>query len=175
MSGSKPKVKSFKLPDEIFGSTDVRRVQRELEDVDNFFHQAKLRSPGSFMAPPKTTASLNALFEVNQANILSRHSRSNIIDILNQLDEQPAAIHISFPSEPAPSFLKQIVVWSRQNLHPYLLVNTGIQPSLLIGCYVRTNNKVFDMSLRNRFKQSKPILINSIHAAVAKKAGDGDG
>lgn len=170
MSAEKSKTKPFKLPDDIFGSADVRRALRELEAVDDFFHQANLRTPGTPITPPKTTNSLNSLFEVNNSNVLNKRQRANVLEILKKLDSRAAAIHISFSAEPPPGFLKPIVIWARQNLHPYLLVNTGLQPSLIIGCSVRTQNKVFDLSLRKRFQSSKNILVQSIERASSSKA-----
>lgn len=162
MSEEKVQKVAFKLSDQIVGTTDLRRVTRELEKIDDFIYQSNIRTPGTPVDRPRTTKILESLFELNGLSILEDSSRKSMLRVLKRLDEKAPVIHISFATEPSYGFMQKIVVWVRKNINPYLMVNTGLQPSIIVGCNVRTTNKVFDMSLRNRFVASKPIIIEKI-------------
>ena len=71
-------------------------------------------------------------------------------------------MHISFAADPSASFTEKIVAWFRENIHPNILVQIGLQPNIAAGCVVRTANKIFDFSLRENFNQSQQSLIDAI-------------
>lgn len=152
----------FQLLDRIGSSIDLRRIIRELEMADDYFYQANLRAPGVSNTPPKTTKLMNDLFALNSLSILDARSRQNILTMLKKLETKAPAAHISFAVEPSSGFMEKIVVWARKNIHPHLLIDVGLQPSVIVGCNLRSTNKVFDMSLRNRFETSKYILTDRI-------------
>ena len=110
---------SLQLTPDIITALELNRVIRELENLDDFLHQANLK-----------------------------------------LKEKK--VHISFAVEPSPRVIRKIVLWMRENIHPQVVVEIGVQPTISVGCIVRTTNKVFDMSLRNRFSSSKTILIGLV-------------
>jgi hypothetical protein len=164
MSKEKKPPKSFKLqlPDRIAGSSDLAKTQRELEKVDDFLYQTNLRMPGRPVTLPKSSKMLDDLAEINGVSLLEETNRKKLLEALASLAESSPAIHISFASEPSNSFLEKIVSWSRENIHPYVLVNVGLQPSVIVGCELRTTNKVFDMSLRNKFEQMHDVLVKKL-------------
>ncbi|MBW3569285.1 hypothetical protein KY385_04110 [Candidatus Parcubacteria bacterium] len=168
-----PKKVAFKLSDRVVGTTDLRRILHELETIDDFLYQANLRPPGTSLPPPKTTKLLADLFEHNGAQILDRRSRENMLTVLKKLAAKAPVMHISFAVEANPVFIEKIVAWARKNINPYVLLDVGLQPSVIVGCNLRTTNKVFDMSLRNRFDTSKYILNEKIEKMG--KTGDGNG
>ena len=170
---SEPKKVKFKLSDKIVGTVDLRRILRELQTIDDFLYQANLRTPGTATAAPKTTKLLEHLFETNNAQILDKRSRANMLTILKRLDAKAPVMHISFAVEATPAFSEKIVAWIRQNIHSYALVNLGLQPTVIVGCNVRTTNKVFDMSLRKHFANSKYILNDKIKKMADSEAKNG--
>jgi hypothetical protein len=162
MSEQQNKKAHFKLINQIYGVPDMGKLAAELEEIDNFLYQANLRKPGTSLAPPRTTKILERLFELNKQSILDEKQRKNMLNILHKLHDHAPTVHISFAVEPSPVFMEKIVTWFRLNIHPYLMVNTGLQPSVVVGCTLRTSNKIFDMSLRNRFLMSKQILMKKM-------------
>ncbi len=69
------------------------------------------------------------------------------------------------------------MTWLRQNIHPYVMVTVGVQPTIAAGCIVRSTNKYFDFSLRENFAGNRDILLNAISeqsvaptSAVAKES-----
>lgn len=164
MSEEKTKVNDskFRLPERITGTAHLVQATRELEKVDDFLYQTHLRTPGRPVALPKSNKILDDLAEVNNVNLLNEASRKKLLEVLEQLAEKAPVIHISFASEPSNDFLEKVVGWCRVNLHPYVLVNVGLQPSAIVGCEVRTTNKVFDMSLRNKFEEMRKVLLKKL-------------
>ena len=153
---------SLQLTPDIITALELNRVIRELENLDDFLHQANIRTPGSSMSLPKTTKLLEGLAEANGFSLLDTVHRKHLIGKLRNLKLKVKKVHISFAVEPSPRVIRKIVLWMRENIHPQVVVEIGVQPTISVGCIVRTTNKVFDMSLRNRFSSSKTILIGLV-------------
>lgn len=167
MSKEKKDGKDFKLklPNRIAGSSDLAKTQRELEKVDDFLYQTNIRMPGRPVTLPKSSKMLDDLAEVNGLSLLEAADRKKLLEALEKLSQNSSVMHISFASEPSNSFLEKIVSWSRENIDPFVLVNVGMQPSVIVGCEVRTTNKVFDMSLRSKFEKMHDVLVKKLEEA----------
>jgi hypothetical protein len=166
MNKEKKENKNFKLklPNRIAGTSDLAKTQRELEKVDDFLYQTNIRMPGRPVTLPKSSKMLDDLAEINSISLLEATDRRELLQALEKLSETASVMHISFAAEPSNSFLEKIVDWARANIDPFVLVNVGLQPSVIVGCEVRTTNKVFDLSLRNKF--------GHMHDVLAKKLGE---
>lgn len=150
--------KIFMLTPEVVSNLDIGRLIREAEKLDDFLYQTTLRSPGTSMAMPKTTRTLERLAEANGISMAEATHRKHLIGNLRALRTSGRRLHISFAVEPSPAVVQKIVAWMRANIDPNLIIEVGIQPNISVGCVVRTTNKIFDMSLRSRFKNSKQKL-----------------
>lgn len=151
------------LPAGVVSRSDVSKALREIDKINDYFHQASIRgsSPSDM---PTLSRSLNALAEANQLNIIHADHRSVLKEFLTRLKSKAPVIHISFPSEASPAFIAKILGWFRTEVHPHVVLHVGLQPELAAGCVVRTTNRMFDFSLRKRFEQSKKKLLESIEA-----------
>lgn len=156
--GETEKTQEFDLTLNIVSTLELARVIRELEKLDDFLHQANLRSGGQPTTIPKTTRSLEAVAEANKQSLLNAENRNQLLTDLKELKVKAKKVHISFAVEPSPVVLQKIAAWLRQHVDNNLLVDVGVQPTISVGCIVRTTNKVFDMSLRNRFRERRPLL-----------------
>lgn len=152
----------LKLPDSLISLSDLSKTIREVEEVDDFMLQAKARAPGNPVSLPKTGQSLEDLSEINGISLLDQTQRSNLQQALNSILDNPVKIHISFAATPSTSFLREIIAWLRQNVHAAAMIEVGLQPSIAAGCIVRTTNKVFDLSLRDRFKMNRQMLSEAL-------------
>lgn len=149
---------AFQLTPDVITTVELSRITREAESLDEFLYQVKLRSPGANVTVPKTTHVLEKVAEANGLSLLNATHRKHLIGNLRALAVNGKKIHISFAVEPAPAIVQKIVIWLRTNIHSNIIVEVGVQPTISVGCIVRTTNKVFDMSLRHRFGGSKKIL-----------------
>jgi hypothetical protein len=155
------------LPTTIVAPADVLRIIRELTALDDFLHQASLRKGGAPAKVPVTSRNLEAIVALYGLNLLQAADRTKLLKTLDHIRLTSPQVHISFAADPSPQFTDKIVNWLRQNIHPMLLVQIGLQPSIAAGCIVRTTNKQFDFSLRQHFTDSRPLLVQKIKEAVA--------
>lgn len=155
--------KRFTIPDTVFGPTEVRRLARELDALEEYLTQAKLRQSGKTQAAlPRTSHLLETLAEENRLNLLKREDREHLAGFLRDLTKHAPVLHISFASDPSAAFTAKIVSWLRRHIHPHTLLRVGLQPTIVAGCTVRTNNKWFDFSLRHRFAESQKLLVEAL-------------
>lgn len=156
----------LKLPPNIVGQVDIVRLSRELAALDDFFVSAKARAGGSPMTLPKLSKSLDGLSKENKVNLLDEKSRQDLGDQLDRVYKEAPNFHISFAVEASPKVLERILVWFRANIHPQLLLQVGLQPTIAAGCMLRTTNKIFDMSLRSRMTTQTNYLTELIKGAA---------
>lgn len=143
---------------------DIGRLAKEAEAIDNFLQNASVRQPGTAVQLPKTSNLFDELVNTNRINLLQAADRQYLLKFLEELRVKAPTIHISFSTDPSSSFQVQLITWIRQQLHPYMLLRIGLQPSIGAGCMVRSTNKVFDFSLRQRFTDKKSALVELLHA-----------
>lgn len=153
----------FALPSSVAGPADVNRLLRDAEDLDEYLRQAAIRKGGDAMRLPKIPEMLEDVSTANGLNLLQETDRQLVIGFLKNVQLKSPVVHVSFAAEPSAAFTAKIVQWMRQNIHPLLLVQIGLQPSIAAGCTVRTTNKVFDMSLRASLLRSRQVLVDAIN------------
>ncbi|HVS78775.1 MAG TPA: F0F1 ATP synthase subunit delta [Candidatus Saccharimonadales bacterium] len=156
----------LKLPTLLVSHVDVARLIRELENLDEFFTEAKIRNVGTSMQLPKLSRMMDQLASSNSVNLLDEQDRAKLLAALKKIYDQAPKMHISFAAEPSPKAFEKILVWLRENIDPHTLVQIGLQPAIAAGCVVRTPNKVFDMSLRSALTKQQPYLVQLIKGAV---------
>lgn len=158
---------AIKLPKRLVTSVDLSRSLRELKNLDDSLNQAAIRAPGTSVSLPKTSATLEELATANNVSLLDKNQREQLVGVLSAFSVHAPRIHMSFAVEPSAQFLDKMITWLRANINPVLLLEVGLQPTLAAGCTVRTQNKIFDLSLRNRFIEQRQKLIESIEAVAA--------
>lgn len=149
----------LRLPVLVFGVVEVRRLKRELEALEQFMHQARLRQAGKQPALPRLSRLLDALAEDNHLNLLQPADRKKLQEFLRHVEHEAPIIHMSFATDPSSAVTAKLVSWLRTNIDPSVLLDIGLQPTIAAGCVVRTNNKIFDLSLRERFKDAQGLLL----------------
>lgn len=156
-----PSSKNLVLPMEIISRTHLSRCLREIEKVDDYFHQASIRG-SSNQELPDVSRELDGLMSANGLNLLQADDRDKMKSFLARLKSKAPVVHMSFPSEAGSAFLGKLLVWYRREAHPYTVLHVGLQPELAAGCTVRTTNKQYDFSFRKRFEKSKSKLIEQL-------------
>lgn len=160
----------LKLPLSITSRIDIARVMRELHSLDDFLVQAAVRATGQPMQLPKLSRQLEEVTSVNQFSLLDESNRKELYAKLNTMLSKCPQLHISFAAEPSPKAMARILLWLRESIHPQILVVVGLQPTIAVGCAVRTPNLFFDLSMRQYLAQQEPYLAQLIKEA-ARSAG----
>ncbi|HEX5448300.1 MAG TPA: F0F1 ATP synthase subunit delta [Candidatus Saccharimonadales bacterium] len=159
-------MEQLRLPSAVVSPSDIARMMRELNGLDDFFVDAETRKAGTTVKLPKLTRSLDQLARDNGINLLQEAERSKLMESLKTVSRQAPNLHISFAVEPSPKSLEKILIWMRRNIHPQTLLSVGLQPAIAAGCVLRTPNKVFDMSLRNALNRQTSYLSQLIKGAA---------
>jgi F0F1-type ATP synthase delta subunit len=159
----------FILPATFVSPGDINRVLRELDGVNDFFIGAAARQAGTPVRPPRVTYLLEQLARDNKYNLLEESNRLDMQAKLQRIVKISPTLHISFAAEPSPRVLDAIINWMRSNIHPYALLQVGLQPSIAAGCVLRTPNRIFNMSLSRYLDEQESYLRNLIHGATDAK------
>jgi len=156
------------LPTLVFGVVEIHRLQRELEALEEYMQQASLRKDASKNpeALPRISRLLDALASENSCNLLKKAERDRLSIFLRTVSESAPTIHMSFATDPSAAFTAKVVSWLRINIHPLVLLQLGLQPSIAAGTIIRTTNHVFDLSLRRHFDAQKAQLIVSLEGSA---------
>lgn len=151
------------LPNIAVGRADVVRLQRELEALGDYLHQAALRKTApNDIKLPKTSRLLDEFAALNKLNLLHREDHDAALAGLRAIVEHGPKLHVSFSAEPSSAFLAKLVGWLRDNIDHAVLVQVGLQPNIAAGCIVRTPNRQFDLSLGQSFKQHRELLMSQL-------------
>ncbi|HET7320707.1 MAG TPA: hypothetical protein VFI84_03950 [Candidatus Saccharimonadales bacterium] len=153
------------LPLLVISPSDVSRLARELEGLNDYLHQAGLRKGGEAVKLPRTSRMLDELATANGLSFLQAGDREKAAAFLSETAKSSPVVTMSFAAEPSSAFLAKVVTWLRQNIHPSLLLRVGLQPTIAAGFTLRTTNKYFDFSLRQHFDEQRPLLIEKLRSA----------
>lgn len=159
------------LPERLTSSVDLARLIRELSALDESLRQAKIRKPGAPTQLSRSSQTLEELARVNNVHLTDDVQRTQLLELLTAFQAHAPRVHMGLATEPTAAFTRKIVIWMRANIHPLVLLEVGLQPTIAAGCTIRTNNKFFDMSLRNHFANNRELLIQKI-TEIGQKAED---
>lgn len=155
----------MQLPMGVVTRADVGRLAGEAEALDNFLNQAAVRTPGTSVQMPKVSNLFEEFNALNNLNLLDKTHRAQGYAFLQKLRTEAPVVHVSFNTDPSALFLQKLITWIRQQLHPFVLLQIGLNPGIGAGCMLRTTNKFFDFSLRQRFNDQRPLLISKLRDA----------
>ena len=151
------------LPLSIISPVDVSRVSRELAAYDEYYHQKTLKKTENDDAKlPKTSQLLDNILELNMLDLTDESDRKSLKMFLDFIKEKAPVIHASFSVDPSVRFLEKLMAYLRKEINSSLLLTVGLQPNIGAGLAIRTNNKYFDFSLRQRLESAEDNLIKVI-------------
>ena len=152
---------ALKLPLSIMTKPDLHRLIREVEALDNYISQNSIRGQKS-AALPRLTASLESLLQDNNLDVMQDKVRTELRRVLAELLATAPVLHMSFAIEPSSFMTQKIVNWFRTEVHPALMLQIGVQPTIAAGCVLRNSTKFVDFSLRQHLRASQQLLMDSI-------------
>lgn len=161
----------FTLPPSVVTKLDILNLVAELERIDNEMTSASIRANhgGTVGNQPDLSETMIEFLSVNQLQIGDSKQRSRLIAEMRKLKNTAPTIHMTFAAAADPASIKQIVSWLRESIHPQSVVTIGLQPDLIGGIYLRTANKVFDLSVRAQLAGSRHLLVESVEALSGDK------
>lgn len=156
----------FKLPPSIISRLDISRLVREFEALDNALASKEVREKAhaSEAALPAQTPQLAAFLEANPVNLDSAKEREAYIKQLRLLKKNVHIMNMTFAVTADPESLQQLSAWVREAIHPHVVLEAHLQPALVAGAYIRSQNHVFDFSVRNALVSKRGELKKEIEA-----------
>lgn len=148
------------LPASLVGTADTARLIRELEALDATITAQEVRKLQ--IDTSRVTQTMADTAAINSIDLAQRDQRTALKQQLKLLKTKAPIVHVVFAEQPDPTFMAQIVEWSRRELHPRSLLHTGLQPGIIAGCIVRTPSHIYDFSIGSVLKSKKGILTKLI-------------
>lgn len=151
---------NFKLPSGLITRSDIARFVGELEQTDNDLTTAAVRQKIGKTGNPAPTVSdlVTDFLNLNDLSLENSSQRTAIIHELRKLKDAAPIVHLTFAVVADRTSLQEIIVWLRQSIHPQAVMTVGLQPALVAGVYMRTPNKVHDLSMRAVLKGKRDVL-----------------
>ncbi len=156
----------FVLPLSVVSKLDISRLVNEFERIDDELTTAAVRArvDSSQATPPVLSTALTDFLNQNQLRPSSSHDRTELIKQLHLLKDNAPVIHMTFAVEADGESLQQLAQWLRAQIHPQAVIDVGLQPALIAGVYLRTPNRVQDLSLREALRGGHQLLVNDLEA-----------
>lgn len=156
----------FVLPPSLVTKIDVSRLVNELEAIDNAMTTVAVRTKVGVQqqSVPSLSPQLTTFIEQNKLDLQNSNTRTEIIKQLRTMKDTIPVIHMTFSSQADTESLQQLVQWLRTSVHPQAVVSVGLQPGLIAGVYIRTPNRVHDLSMRAKLQASRGLLAKELEA-----------
>lgn len=157
---------SFKLPPSVISRVDISRLVREFEVLDNALTSKGVREKAhaSELEMPAQTPQLSAFLEANPLNLENAKDREEYIKQLRLLKKNVHVINMTFAVVADAESLQQLSAWVRESIHPQIVLEAHLQPALVAGAYIRSQNHVFDFTVRNALKAKRGELKKELEA-----------
>ena len=160
------KAREFKLPVSVVTQYDVSKLLLDLENVEDFFLQVKVRRAGNAVNLPAISPQMEDVVRQNDLNLLQASDRERLKFILMTIHTKSPIIHMSFSVSPSQKFLEKIISWMRNYVSEIVILQIGLQPNMGAVFTMRTTNKFFDFSLRQHLNQKRDLLIAELKKRV---------
>jgi F0F1-type ATP synthase delta subunit len=147
---------ALQIPSSLVSRVEAGRLARELETLDESIQELSHRRHNEDVAPSPL---MQALVELNKLDLKDAKQRQRLAAFLKELKVAAPVVHMSFAAEPQVAFTTKIITWLRREVHPLVLLDIGLQPSIGAGCIIRTNSKYFDCSVRQHLITNRPKLL----------------
>lgn len=162
----------YHLPASLVSQSDLNQLINELEEIDSDMTTAEVRSQVGAkqkQAMPNTSKQLAEFVSQNELNLDTDEERSHHIKQLAKLKLSAPVMHLTFARAADRASLMEIANWLRQSVHRQAVISVGLQPDLVAGVYIRSENRVYDLSLKRQLAQHRSVLLQDIKALHGTK------
>lgn len=153
------------LPSFIHSKEQVHSLVKEILRIQEFLNKSQVRTPGTKIDLPKTTADLDRFAEANKRNVLNHTQRMEMAQFLRKVYNLAPVINVYFAIDENPKFVEGIITWFRSNVHAQALFQTHAHAKVGPGCVVRLKHKTYDFTMRKRFTDAEAVLRQALQAS----------
>lgn len=150
----------LKLPASLISKRDLARLTNDFEAYDAALTEIGIQAKAGYAATnqPAVSDSVRALAADNNLNLNDAGLRSLVIQHLRYIKDHAPEFHLRFAASLNANEQQQLSNWFRQSIDSQALLDIGIQPAVIGGVYIRSKNKVYDMSWRQKFINSRRVI-----------------
>ncbi len=157
------KTPKLNLPISVISRSDIGRLLREIDGLEAAMQRKSVQADQQLLPASRL---LDDLGEQNKLNLLQAEDRKNLKLFLSGVRESAPVLHFSFSVDPSARFLNSLLIWLRREIHPQVLLQIGLEPTIGAGCVLRTTNRFFDFSLRSYFDSQRELLMNKLKESL---------
>lgn len=156
----------FLLPLSVMTKGDLSRLIREFEALDAALTTRKVRKKvgAADRRTPAKSPQLVELLDLNPVNLDNAAVRSAYSKQLRLLKNNVHVMNMTFAAPADAESLQRLIAWLRESIHPQTVIEVHLQPSLVAGVYLRSQNHVFDFSVRSALRARRTDLMQSLEA-----------
>ena len=161
----------YKLPMSVVTKLDVAHLVSELERIDEELTTASIRSKtgaDAAVTSPVVSEARREFITMNTVELKTSQDRALLIKQLRTLKDTVPVVHMTFAVEVDRKSLSKLAEWLRSSVHPQAVIEAGLQPALVAGVYLRTPNRIHDLSLRAALKGSHDVLRQELGALYGR-------
>ena len=164
MNEGETHAREVRLPAHIVSKADLVRLIHELEEADDELTQRAVRAKvGSEMNEPLVFSEvMTAFLAENNLTLDDTRARDDLVRYMQKLKDTVPTIHMTFAVPADRPSLETLAQWVRESVHPQAIIAVGLQPSLVAGAYIRTANKVHDLSVRGLLHERHGALVGQL-------------
>ena len=151
----------LKLPLGVSTKKDLMMLSRELSVFSNKVYQSIMHHEKPIKYPP-ISDNLRQFIILNQLDFKNPRQCQKAIMSLGDIKKYAPIVHVSFAQNPPIDVIQKITGWFRKEVDPNCLITIGLQPSIAAGIILKTTNKQFDFSIRQRLESKKIKLKESL-------------
>jgi len=161
----------FVLPPNVVSKSDLARLVNEFEHVDDELIEAAVRAKtgSTKSAQPVLSQSLTDFLNQNKPQLSNSRDRSELIKQMRLLKDAAPVIHMTFAVTADRDSLQKLSAWLRTSIHPQAIIEVGLQPALVAGVYLRTPNRVHDLSMRAMLDGQHDALVAELESLRGNK------
>ena len=156
----------FSLPFSVVSKGDISRLVHEFDALDTLLTAATVRNKtgSSDGGAPVLSLQLQAFLDENPVDLDDIGARTTYIKQLQLLKKNIRVMNMTFAVTADPESLQQLSAWLRASVHPQIVIDVHLQPALVAGVYMRSQNRVFDFSVRNALVSKRSELKKELEA-----------
>jgi hypothetical protein len=150
------------VPKTVVSRVDVSRLAREVESLVGLLDQQS-HPHHKDTETPQISKTLTEIVKINHLDLDETRDRQRLYSFLSSLKTDAPQLHISFATEPSVEFTGKLITWLRDQIHPLILLEIGLQPTIAAGCIIRTTSKIIDCSMRQHLLSHRPELLKYLN------------
>jgi len=156
----------IKLPSSIVSLNDLKDLIAEISSYLSWYSHQQIKAKIANKAPQEqfnlspTAASL--ISDVAHNKQASSQDIEQLLAKLRLLAEKAIIVTITLAAIPSPGIKKTLTAWCRDNISDIALINFNFNREILGGMVIKTNNHIYDWSIRRQLIANKDKLTQAL-------------